>query len=75
MKEFYLCPRIQTIPDTTLNSEMSLNSAKIDLDSSAVYLNFRKRMIKFWNSDIDFFNLGQIFAEFKYYSEFKVYQF
>ena len=34
-----------------LNSEMNLKSAKIYLDSSNVYLNLRKRMIKFSFSD------------------------
>ena len=32
-----------------LNSELNLNSGKMYLDSSKVYLNLRKRMIKFWN--------------------------
>ena len=54
-----------------LNSELNLNSANIFLDLSKVYRNLRKRMIKFWNSDIDFFKFRQIFAEFQSISEFK----
>ena len=54
-----------------LNSEMILNSAKIYLDSSKVYLNLRKQMIKFWNLDIDLLKFRQIFAEFKFISQFK----
>ena len=49
---------------------MNLYSAKIYLDSSKVYLNLRKGMIKFWNSDIDL-KFKQILAEFKFISEFK----
>ena len=53
----------------TLNSEMYLNSA-MGLNSAKVYL--ESSIIKFENSDIDLFNLRQIFAKFKYISEFKV---
>ena len=54
-----------------LNSELNLNSAKIYLNLTKVYLSLRKRMIKFWNSDIDLLKFGQIFAEFQFISEFK----
>ena len=50
---------------------MNLNSAKIYLDSSEVYLNLRKRMIKFLNSDIDLLKFRKIFTEFKFISAFK----
>ena len=53
------------------NSELNLNSAKTYLDSSEIYLNLRKRMIKFWNSNIDLLKFSEIFAEFQLISEFK----
>ena len=55
-----------------LNSEMNLKSDKNYLDSSKVYLNIRKRMIKFRNSDIDLLKFRKNFTEFKFISEFKV---
>ena len=36
-----------------LNWEMNLKLAKIYLDSSKFYLYLRKRVIKFWNADIN----------------------
>ena len=46
---------------------MNLKSAKIYLDSSKVYLNLRKRMIKLWNSDVNLLKFRQISVTTLYY--------
>ena len=40
------------------NSQINLNSGKIYVDSSKVYWNLRKRIIKFLNSDKFLLNLS-----------------
>ena len=58
------------------NLEVSVNLAKIYLNSSKVYLRLRKRIIKFWISVIDLLKIRQIFANFKFISAFKyIYEF
>ena len=49
---------------------MNVNSGKIYLDSSELFLYLRKRMIKCLNLDINLLKLRQIFAEFKFIYKF-----